>query len=62
MKAAGLAAAMIVGMPTRAQPAGGEGTSAGESVERRFGWQDMYARHIGHADLLRERIDGRVGL
>ena len=21
-----------------------------------------YARHIGHADLLRERIDGRVGL
>jgi hypothetical protein len=21
-----------------------------------------HARHIGHADLLRERIDGRVGL
>lgn len=20
-----------------------------------------YARHIGHADLLRERIDGRIG-
>jgi hypothetical protein len=23
---------------------------------------EEYARHIGHADLLRERIDGRVGL
>jgi Protein of unknown function (DUF664) len=23
---------------------------------------EQYARHIGHADLLRERIDGRVGL
>jgi hypothetical protein len=22
---------------------------------------DEYARHNGHADLLRERIDGRVG-
>jgi len=22
---------------------------------------EEYARHIGHADLLRERIDGRVG-
>jgi hypothetical protein len=23
---------------------------------------EEYARHIDHADLLRERIDGRVGL
>jgi hypothetical protein len=23
---------------------------------------EEYARHMGHADLLRERIDGRVGL
>jgi hypothetical protein len=23
---------------------------------------EEYARHIGHADLLRERIGGRVGL
>ena len=23
---------------------------------------EEYARHVGHADLLRERIDGRVGL
>lgn len=23
---------------------------------------EEYARHCGHADLLRERIDGRVGL
>jgi hypothetical protein len=23
---------------------------------------EEYARHIGHADLLRERIDGRLGL
>jgi len=22
---------------------------------------DEYARHCGHADLLRERVDGRVG-
>ena len=22
---------------------------------------EEYARHVGHADLLRERIDGRVG-
>ncbi|WP_255218344.1 mycothiol transferase [Janibacter terrae] len=22
---------------------------------------DEYARHLGHADLLRERIDGRLG-
>lgn len=22
---------------------------------------EEYARHIGHADLLRERIDGRLG-
>jgi len=22
---------------------------------------EEYARHLGHADLLRERIDGRVG-
>jgi len=23
---------------------------------------EEYARHMGHADLLRERIDGRTGL
>jgi hypothetical protein len=22
---------------------------------------DEYARHVGHVDLLRERIDGRIG-
>jgi hypothetical protein len=31
--------------------------------ERQFGWWDMLVppRHMGHADFLRERIDGRVG-
>jgi len=24
-------------------------------------WREEYARHMGHADLLRERIDGRLG-
>jgi hypothetical protein len=25
------------------------------------GMIEEYARHLGHADLLRERIDGRIG-
>jgi hypothetical protein len=52
-------------------PAPGEGRDGAAhdaGITRTFGWQDMfvrpeeYARHMGHADLLRERIDGRVGL
>ena len=29
--------------------------------EALVGMIEEYARHIGHADLLRERIDGRIG-
>lgn len=39
--------------------------STGEPISLRRIMVDMiaeYARHIGHADLLRERIDGRTGL
>jgi hypothetical protein len=29
--------------------------------EALVGMIEGYARHMGHADLLRERIDGRIG-
>ena len=32
-----------------------------ERSARAFGMIGEYARHMGHADLLRERIDGRIG-
>ena len=35
--------------------------SAGEPVSLRVHMIEEYASHNGHADLLRERIDGRVG-
>jgi hypothetical protein len=38
--------------------------SGGGPVSLRFvlvGMIEEYARHMGHVDLLRERIDGRVG-
>jgi uncharacterized damage-inducible protein DinB len=41
-----------------------EGTSGDSSIELREVLVHMieeYARHCGHADLLRERIDGRIG-
>ena len=30
-------------------------------AEALVGMTEEYARHMGHADLLRERIDGRIG-
>jgi uncharacterized damage-inducible protein DinB len=38
---------------------GGEGTTSVRSVLVHL--IEEYARHLGHADFLRERIDGRVG-
>ncbi len=38
--------------------------SGGQAVSLRFvlvGTIEEYARHLGHVDLLRERIDGRIG-
>ena len=34
---------------------------AGQDVPRLVGMIEEYARHLGQADLLRERIDGRIG-
>jgi len=39
-------------------PAPGEGRDLREVLVHMI---EEYARHMGHADLLRERIDGRVG-
>jgi hypothetical protein len=33
-----------------------------ESLEQWLDFQPEYARHNGHADLVRERIDGTVGI
>jgi hypothetical protein len=44
--------------------AGNEHGSGGGSISLRevlVGMIGEYARHMGHADLLRERIDGRIG-
>jgi hypothetical protein len=39
----------------------GSGGGAMSLREALIGLIEEYARHIGHADLLRERIDGRIG-
>jgi hypothetical protein len=47
-----------------APDAGNEHGSGGGSISLRevlVGMIGEYARHMGHADLLRERIDGRIG-
>ncbi len=44
--------------------AGRAGGAAGQSSSQRLIYLDMieeYARHIGHADFLREQIDGAAG-
>ncbi len=41
---------------------GDERATLAESLRRmRLTLEMKYARHMGHADLLRERIDGRIG-
>lgn len=44
--------------PDLSERLGKDGTSVRELMVHRI---EEYARHCGHADLLRERIDGRVG-
>lgn len=47
-----------------ADDAGNQHGSGGGAISLReilFGMVQEYARHMGHADLLRERIDGRLG-
>ena len=39
----------------------GSGGGAMSLREALVGMIEEYARHMGHADLLRERIDGRIG-
>jgi hypothetical protein len=39
----------------------GSGGGAMSLREALVGTIEEYARHLGHADLLRERIDGRLG-
>ncbi len=39
----------------------GSGGGATSLREMLLGTIEEYARHMGHADLLRERIDGRIG-
>jgi hypothetical protein len=39
----------------------GSGGGAMSLREAMIGMVFEYARHMGHADLLRERIDGRIG-
>ena len=44
--------------PLNQHGSGGGGMSLREVL---VGMIQEYARHLGHADLLRERIDGRIG-
>lgn len=44
--------------PDLSERLGGDGIAVRELLVHRI---EEYARHCGHADLLRERIDGRVG-
>ena len=48
---------------TGADPLNQHGSGGGSMSLREVlvGMIEEYARHIGHADLLRERIDGRIG-
>jgi Protein of unknown function (DUF664) len=50
--------AVLAGYPDLGMRAGPKGIAVREMWVHRI---DEYARHCGHADLLRERIDGRVG-
>ncbi|MEV6166660.1 DinB family protein [Streptomyces sp. NPDC051954] len=50
--------AALAGHPDLGERLGKDGTSVRELMVHRI---EEYARHCGHADLLRECIDGRVG-
>jgi hypothetical protein len=50
--------AVLAGYPDLGTRLGGKGIAVREMWVHRI---DEYARHCGHADLLRECIDGRVG-
>jgi Protein of unknown function (DUF664) len=49
---------VLVGYPDLGTRLGRKGIAVREVWVHRI---EEYARHCGHADLLRERIDGRVG-
>jgi hypothetical protein len=44
-----------------ADPLNQHGSGGGALREALVGMIEEYDRHMGHADLLRERIDGRLG-
>jgi hypothetical protein len=51
-------------LDVRADDVGNQHGSGGGDISLRevlVGMIEEYARHLGHADLLRERIDGRIG-
>lgn len=50
--------AALAGHPDLSERLGKDGTSVRELMVHRI---EEYARHCGHADLLRECVDGRVG-
>jgi hypothetical protein len=50
--------AVLAGYPDLSARVGVQGIAIREVLVHRI---EEYARHCGHADLLRERIDGRVG-
>lgn len=50
--------AALAGHPDLGERVGTQGIAVRELMVHRI---EEYARHCGHADLLRERIDGRVG-
>ncbi|CAM5449888.1 DinB superfamily protein [Streptomyces sp. ADI98-12] len=50
--------AALAAHPDLGARVGGDGIAVRELLVHRV---DEYARHCGHADLLRERVDGRVG-
>lgn len=50
--------AALAGHPDLGARVGKEGIAVRELTAHRI---EEYARHCGHADLLRERVDGRVG-
>ncbi|MEU6235158.1 DinB family protein [Kitasatospora sp. NPDC047058] len=50
--------AALAGFPDLAERVGKDGVAIRELMVHRI---DEYARHCGHADLLRECVDGRVG-
>ena len=49
---------VVAGDPLNQHGSGGGGISLRELL---VGMIEEYARHLGHVDLLRERIDGRIG-